>query len=105
MSPLATNVYKLLKKVPKGRVTTYKALGDAVGTHGYRVIGQIMRTNPFAPEVPCHRVVASDGSVGGFMGKTTGKNIQKKIELLRLEGVTIVGNKIADFPNRLFTFS
>jgi methylated-DNA-[protein]-cysteine S-methyltransferase len=105
MSPLAVKAYKLLKKVPKGRVTTYKALGDALGTHGYRAIGQIMRINPYAPVVPCHRVVASDGSIGGFMGSKRGKNIRRKIALLRSEGISVVGKKIVDFQYHLFIYS
>lgn len=99
MTPLAQQTYQLLKRVPKGRVTTYKALADGLGTKAYRAIGQFMRTNPHAPLVPCHRVVASDGSIGGFMGKTAGREIQKKIRLLRAEGIIISNNKIADFSH------
>ena len=104
MSDLADRVYTLLKTVPRGRVTTYKALADAMGTKSYRAIGQIMRTNPYAPQVPCHRVVASDGTIGGFMGKTNGPTIQKKITMLQKEGVNIKENKVVDFPTVLFTF-
>ena len=60
--------YDLLKKVPKGKVTTYKALAEKLGTKAYRAVGQAMRCNPYAPKVPCHRVVKSDGSIGGFQG-------------------------------------
>jgi methylated-DNA-[protein]-cysteine S-methyltransferase len=56
-----------------------------------------MKNNPFAPEVPCHRVVKSDGSLGGFMGKTKGKTILKKIKMLNNEGVKIKNNKILNF--------
>lgn len=104
MSDLAGRVYTLLKTVPRGRVTTYKALADAMGTKSYRAIGQIMRTNPYAPQVPCHRVVASDATIGGFMGSTDGPTIQKKITMLQKEGVNIKGNKVVDFPTVLFTF-
>jgi len=112
MTPLQIKTYQLLKTVPKGRVTTYKALADAVHTKAYRAIGQFMRTNPFSyqacPErsrrVPCHRVVASDGTIGGFMGKTGGKEIAKKIRMLRAEGVKIAGNTIIDFSGVLFLF-
>ncbi len=112
MTPLQQKTYELLKKVPKGRVTTYKALADALGTKAYRAIGQFMRTNPYAfeacPErsrrVPCHRVVASDGTIGGFMGKTKGKEIKKKIALLKKEGVNINAGKIIDFDLRCFFF-
>lgn len=51
------------------------------------------------------RVVASDGTIGGFMGSTDGPTIQKKITILRKEGVVIHGNKIADFPNIFFAFT
>lgn len=104
MTPLQEKTYQLLKKVPRGRVTTYKALANALHTKGYRAIGQFMRTNPYEPTVPCHRVVASNGTIGGFMGAKNGKRIQKKIALLRAEGVNISGNSITDFPNLLFTF-
>lgn len=112
MTPLAKKTYELLKKVPKGRVTTYKALADALGTKAYRAIGQFMRHNPYSfaacPErsrrVPCHRVVASDGSIGGFMGKTNGKEIQKKIALLAKEGVKVYSNRVVRFNTLLFRF-
>lgn len=104
MTSLAKRTYDLLKKVPKGRVTTYKALARALGTRGYRAIGQFMRTNPYAPQVPCHRVVASDGTIGGFMGHTSGKEVEKKIRMLRAEGVHIQGKIIRDFDRVLFTF-
>ncbi|MDO8571999.1 MAG: MGMT family protein [bacterium] len=104
MTPLAQKTYTLLKKVPKGRVTTYKALASALGTPAYRAIGQFMKHNPYAPIVPCHRVVASDGTIGGFMGKTSGVQIKKKIALLKKEGISVVQGKIVDFPTRLFSF-
>ena len=103
MSPLATRTYKLLKQVPAGRVTTYKALADALGTKAYRAIGQFMRHNPDAPNTPCHRVVASDGTIGGFMGSTDGKEIQKKISMLKKEDIKINGTKIANFDIVQFT--
>ena len=78
MTSLAEKTYQLLKKVPRGRVTTYKALAAAVHTKGYRAIGQFMKHNPYAPEVPCHRVVASDGTIGGFMAKKAVQKLQKK---------------------------
>ena len=104
MTPLAQKTYALLKKVPKGKVTTYKALANALGTKAYRAIGQFMRTNPYAPDVPCHRVVASDGTIGGFMGTTKGSQIQKKKSLLTREGIMFSGNKINDFHNHLYQF-
>ena len=88
--------------MPKGRVTTYKALAKAMDTKAYQAIGQVMRINPFAPRVPCHRVVASDGRIGGFMGDRTGKNIQKKIIILKEEGIEVKEGKVMDFEKVFF---
>ena len=97
-------IYSLLKKVPKGKVTTYKALAEKLNTKAYRAVGQAMRCNPYAPEVPCHRVVSSDGSIGGFMGmkNPNSKEIKKKISMLSKEGVEIKNNRIVDFDKILF---
>lgn len=82
--------YKILKeKVPKGKVTTYKAIAEALGTKAYRAVGGAMNKNPYAPDVPCHRVVSTDGSLGGF---ATG--IENKIKLLKEEGINIISGKI-----------
>jgi len=91
-----------LKDVPKGRVTTYRALGEKLGTKAYRAVGQALKNNPYAPEVPCHRVVRSDGSIGGFMGKIEGTEIERKISILESEGVTVVRGRIVDFNKILF---
>ena len=52
MKTFADKAYDLLRKVPKGRVTTYKKIAHALGTRAYRGVGQAMRRNPYAPEVP-----------------------------------------------------
>ena len=52
MQSFSEKVYALLKEVPKGRVTTYKELAQALGTKAYRGVGQAMKRNPYAPEVP-----------------------------------------------------
>ena len=100
----ADEVCQFLKSVPKGEVTTYKALGEKLGTKAYRAVGQALKHNPYAPDVPCHRVVRSDGTIGGFMGKTDGEEIQKKIRLLRSEGIVVEHGKIVGFPNKLCLF-
>ena len=105
MTQLSEKIYELLKQIPKGKITTYKELGKALHTKAYRAIGQILRVNPNAPEVPCHRVVASDGSIGGYMGKTNGEAIKKKIALLKKEGIEVKQNKIVDFEKVLYHFS
>ncbi len=77
-------VYAIVKKVPKGKVTTYKAIALKLNSSP-RAVGQALKVNPFAPVVPCHRVIMSDGKIGGFSGSNP-KNIQKKIALLKKEG-------------------
>lgn len=93
----AKKVYELLKKIPKGKVTTYKAIGDKLKTKAFRGIGQIVSANPNAPEVPCHRVVKSDGDVSGYAF-----GVDKKIALLRSEGVAIKGGKVVNFEKKFF---
>jgi methylated-DNA-[protein]-cysteine S-methyltransferase len=80
--PFNERCYALLRRVPKGKVTTYKALANALGTRAYRAVGQAMNRNPHAPHVPCHRVVSSDGSIGGFAHGT-----EAKVKMLRKEGI------------------
>lgn len=105
VSPFAQQVHSLLKTVPKGRVTTYQELAKAMNTKAYRAIGQVMRSNPYAPVVPCHRVVASNGMLGGFMGEKSGPKVLKKIRLLKKEGVFVHGNKVVDFDKKLWRFT
>ncbi len=104
MTKLSELVYSKLLSIPAGRVTTYKYLAKTCGTKAYQAVGQILKNNPFAPQVPCHRVVANNGTIGGFMGSTTGKNIDRKKTLLTKEGVKFAGNKIVDFEKVVFKF-
>jgi methylated-DNA-[protein]-cysteine S-methyltransferase len=96
-------VYAALRRVPRGRVTTYGALARALGVRGPRAVGQALRCNPFAPEVPCHRVIRSDLAIGGFAGETGGAEIRRKLRLLRAEGVVFRDGRLADAA-RLFRF-
>lgn len=99
-------IYEILKKVPKGKVTTYKLLAEAMGTKAFRAVGRAMRNNPYAPIVPCHRVISSNGSVGGYSGSINprSKEIKKKVRLLRKEGIKIENNKI-NLEEFLFQFN
>ena len=98
------NVWKLMQRIPKGRVTTYSMIAKKLNTRAYRAVGNACRRNPYAPRVPCHRVVRTDGTVGGFGGKTSGKTVEKKIRLLRKENVEIKNGKITNFEKVLFRF-
>ncbi len=104
MKTFNDKAYDLLRKVPQGRVTTYKEIAHALGTKAYRGVGQAMKKNPYAPEVPWHRVVSSSGRIGGFEGHTSGSSIQRKIKMLKAEGVEIDGGKIKNFEKILFRY-
>lgn len=75
-------VYLALLEVPRGETITYKELGLRIGCHSAQAIGQALKRNPFAPEVPCHRVICSNGTIGGFHGQRKGEMIEKKKNLL-----------------------
>ncbi len=89
MSSFSQQVYELCLLVPQGKVTTYKTIAEKLGTKSYRAVGQALRCNPFSPRVPCHRVVRSDGSLGGFMGWKEGGKVAEKWKMLEEEGVLI----------------
>jgi methylated-DNA-[protein]-cysteine S-methyltransferase len=96
-------IYEALQEVPRGRVTTYALLARRVGCGSPRAVGQALRRNPFAPEVPCHRVIASDLTIGGFQGERAGSSIEKKLKMLAAEGVSFRNGKLSE-PARLYSF-
>jgi methylated-DNA-[protein]-cysteine S-methyltransferase len=93
-----------MERIPKGKVSTYGLIARKLNTRAYRAVGNACRRNPYAPRVPCHRVVRSNGTIGGFGGKTSGKTVQNKIQMLQKEGVEIRNGKIVDFDRVLFRF-
>ncbi len=100
----SSKVYSLTKKIPKGKVSTYKLIAEALHTRAYRAVGQALRRNPNAPVVPCHRVVASGGGVCGFQGQTSGPSIKRKIALLRKEGIEVKNGKVVGFRGKVHRF-
>ncbi len=89
-------VYDALCRVPRGRVTTYRLLAAAIGCRSSRAVGQALKRNPDAPRIPCHRVIASDLTLGGFMGRTRGPALRRKQALLAAEGVRFRDGRLAD---------
>lgn len=75
-------VYLELLKVPRGDTISYGELAKRIGCKSAQAVGQALKKNPFAPDVPCHRVIAKDGSIGGFHGQREGEMIEKKRQLL-----------------------
>ena len=85
-------VYKNLRLVPKGKVVTYGQLARLSGNpKAARAVGYYMRTNPDAPGTPCHRVVASDGTLTGYSGRG---GIKTKKKMLFFEGVKFNNNRV-----------
>jgi methylated-DNA-[protein]-cysteine S-methyltransferase len=98
MTKFQSECYEALKKVPKGKVITYAGLARMVGRpKAHRAVGSAMNKNPYAPQVPCHRVVKSNGDLGGFA-----TDIKVKVKRLQKEGVVVSDNKIVDFQSTLF---
>ena len=86
------HVYELIRTIPAGKVATYGQVAALVGSRGAaRAVGMCMKTNPDAPRTPCHRIVASDGSLHGYSG---GDGLPTKKAMLIKEGVTFKGERV-----------
>lgn len=83
-----SRVFEATCLIPKGKVSTYGELAVFLGCQSAQAIGQALKRNPFAPEVPCHRVVKTDLRLGGFHGEAEGPYLAKKRNLLVEEGVS-----------------
>ena len=80
-------VWNYLKKIPKGKVKTYKQVAKGIGMpKTARAVANACGKNPYAPKIPCHRVIRSDGGLGGYSGRG---GIMQKLKLLRSEKVEI----------------
>lgn len=81
MKTFSEKVYEVVKKIPKGKVLTYKEVAKKAGNpKAYRAVGNILNKN-FDPKIPCHRVIRSDGKIGGY-----NRGSKKKKEILKKEG-------------------
>ncbi len=94
-------VYDALLAIPRGRVMTYAGLARKVGCGSCRAVGQALRRNPDAPRVPCHRVIASDLTIGGYGGETRGAKVKQKLVRLAAEGVRFRDGRLADLERVL----
>ena len=88
-------VYEATRQIPRGSVITYGELARRIGCKSPRAVGQALKNNPFAPEVPCHRVIAADGSLGGFFGEKSADALARKRALLESEGVKFIEGVVA----------
>lgn len=100
VSALAKKVYDATSMIPKGRVSTYGAIARAIEREGAsRAVGGILRRTPWPIRVPCHRVVRSNGSVGGYGGADESP---RKIKLLENEGLSVHDGYVQDFEKVFF---
>jgi Methylated DNA-protein cysteine methyltransferase len=98
MTSFQSQCYEALKTIPSGNVISYGGLAGMIGRpNAHRAVGSAMNKNPFAPTVPCHRVVKSNGELGGFA-----EDISIKIKRLQKEGVHVLNNRIVNFQSVLF---
>ena len=80
-------VWNYIKTIPKGKIKTYKQVAIGINRRkAARAVANACAKNPYAPKIPCHRVIRSDGGLGGYSGKG---GIKKKLRLLRAEKVSI----------------
>lgn len=93
-------VWDRISKIPKGKLATYKTLGEAMNSKAYRAVGNAVKKNPMPVGVPCHRVVKNDGDIGGYSGPG---GVKGKIALLKKEGVEVIKNKV-DLDKYLYKF-
>jgi len=91
--------YELLSQIPQGKISTYKQIANILNTKAYRAVGNAMAKNPNPIIVPCHRVIKSDGHIGGYA-----LGIKKKISLLKNEGIVIKKGEIIDFEKYIHSF-
>ncbi len=97
-------VYDAISRIPAGRVSTYSLVGKIIGCRSAQAIGQALKRNPFAPKVPCHRVISSSLAIGGYSGAVSGGKVKRKLKLLASEGVRFEDGVLTDH-SVVFNFS
>lgn len=91
-------VLELTEKIPRGEITTYGRIARILKTSP-RAVGRALARNPHPIKIPCHRVVKSDGRLGGYSG-----GVKKKVSLLQKEGIRVRKNKIINFNKAIYKF-
>lgn len=95
-------IQRLLLKIPRGKVTTYRFLAKALHMpKSWRYIGYLLKSNPEPDKYPCYKVVRSDGNVGGYSGEN---GMKRKIRLLSQDDVIIKKRRIVNFESKIFKF-
>lgn len=87
----AQRVWAMTARIPRGKVVTYADLARSLKSTGYRAVGQALHRNPYAPGVPCHRVVGSDGKLTGYA-----HGLPKKRKMLEQEGIAFTSSSRVD---------
>ncbi|MBD3238184.1 MAG: cysteine methyltransferase [Candidatus Moranbacteria bacterium] len=99
MDPITENrFYRTLNQIPKGKVSTYKAIAQVFKINP-RFVGYLLKNNQYPDKYACYKIVKSDGTTGGYAGKY---NNRDKIKKLRQDGIEIQGNRIKNFAKVLF---
>ena len=100
LTKFSKEILKAISRIPRGKVTTYKEIAKFIGQlRATRAVGNALGKNPYAPKLPCHRVVKSDGLIGGYA-----KGRKVKAELLASEGVEVKEGKIVNFNKVFYKF-
>ena len=98
ITPFQKKVYVAAVRIPRGFVSTYAEIALAIGKKkAARAVGNALNRNPYAPEVPCHRIVKSNGELGGFAGGS-----KAKIRMLEKENVQVKNGKVVDFQEKVY---
>lgn len=89
-------VFDIVRSIPKGKVVSYKQIGEKLNSKAYRAIGQALKNNPDPKNIPCHRVIKSNGEIGGYFGHIDDSVNKMKEKLLKDEGIKIVNGKVVE---------
>lgn len=99
-TPFQKKVWGAMARIPRGKVSTYGLVARAIGKpKAMRAVGYACNQNPFAPDIPCHRIVSSDGTLGGYA-----QGPAKKRALLKREGILVQEGRVKEFESILYTF-